>query len=166
MLLGYNDTMQEPLEPDSHRLAQGEISFVSRIIESTYGQQISSLEPILLTPTRRIFKALGTEKPLVLRTYTPESEDTRLQDIIANLLFLEQKWFPAERIVRTKDGANFSTSEGWYTLITIFIDGQPIPSTPEAFHRLGETLGKLHSLDFRSASIPLPKSRLLPKREV
>ena len=166
MLLGYNDTMQEQLEPDTPRLAQGEISFVSRIIESTYGQQISSLEPILLTPTRRIFKALGTEKPLVVRTFLPESDNESVHDITANLLFLEQKSFPAERIVKTKDGTPIDTSESWHTLITTFIDGRPIPSTPEAFYQLGETLGKLHTLDYRSANPPVPTSKLLPKREV
>jgi Ser/Thr protein kinase RdoA (MazF antagonist) len=158
--------MPEQLESDTRKRTSGETSFLLNIIESRYCQQVASLEPVLLTPTKRIFKAVADEKTFMVRSYVAVSEDKGAHDIVANLLFLEKESFPAERLIRTKDGANVWTSQGWHTLVTAFVDGKPIPSTPDAFHQIGKTLGALHALDYRSANPPVPISKLVPKREV
>lgn len=158
--------MSEQLKLDIDKLNPGEENFLSRILNSQYDKHLSSLEPLLLTDNKRIFKAQTDDKPFIIRTYLSENQVDDAQDVAANLLFLEKQSFPAEGLLRTTDGKSIGVVDGYHILATTFIDGKPIPSTSEAFGQLGETLGKLHSLDYYSANPSLPRSKLLPKRDV
>lgn len=162
----YNYAMAQEIEPDTNILIPGETTVIAHILDSQYDKKLTSLEPLLLTDDKRIFKAQTEDQPFVIRTYLAENQVNDVQDVAANLLFLETQSFPAERLLRTNDGKSIGVVDGNHILATTFIDGDPIPSTPEAFGQLAETLGKLHSLDYHPANPPVPTAKLLPKRDV
>lgn len=149
------------------QVALSEIPTLVDCVSGHFGQQISSLTPLLHTSYKHIYKAECEQgKGLVLRLYGPQTEKSSLQNHATNLLFLERNAIPAERLLRTSSGGNTLALDEWELLVTTFIEGQPLGSSLRTFHLLGKILGQLHSIAPLSAKQPLPASQLLPTQEI
>ncbi len=158
--------MNPILGEDLSKTTDGETTFIKQVLENNYGDIIYSLEPLLLKPDKRIFK-ITTDKGItwVVRAYAPDTSRIEVEDYIRNLLFLEKHNFPAERLIRTKAQENFVEVDDWNFLVTSFVSGKKLDSSSESFKLLGETLGKLHSINLAD-SLEIPKSKMLPRKEI
>jgi Ser/Thr protein kinase RdoA (MazF antagonist) len=67
--------------------------------------------------------------------------------------------------VRSIDGEAVVAHDGWYYLMTTFIEGVPFDWSLTAFYNLGAALGKLHALCL-DAAYSLPRAGMLPGREL
>jgi Ser/Thr protein kinase RdoA (MazF antagonist) len=82
------------------------------------------------------------------------------------LAFLEEQRYPAVRIVCSLDGETVVAHDGWYYLMTTFIEGVPFDWSPTSFYNLGAALGKLHALRLDAGAYTLPRAGMLPNGEL
>jgi Ser/Thr protein kinase RdoA (MazF antagonist) len=80
------------------------------------------------------------------------------------ILFLEKRVYPAPRLVRTADGSDLATDGDRAVLVMTLIEGAAPPLTAKAMERVGEALGRLHTIS------PLPPGAkpcgMLPRGEI
>ena len=80
------------------------------------------------------------------------------------ILFLEERGYPAPRLVPTADGAHLATDGDRAVLVMTLVKGATPPLTPETMERVGEALGRLHTI------APLPPGAkpcgMLPRGEI
>ena len=70
-----------------------------------------------------------------------------LQGRAAILGWLEQRGYPAPRVVRTRSGDLVGLAGIWATLATTYVTGTPLRPGPDQLRLLGGALGRLHALD-------------------
>jgi Ser/Thr protein kinase RdoA (MazF antagonist) len=101
--------------------------------------------------------------PWVARAFPPARPRVGAEGDAAILRFLERQDYPAERLAVDDAVSDF---DGSAVLVTQFVDGVPLPRTPEQFAIMGDLLGRLHALPFdKSASRPGGASGEDPSRE-
>jgi Ser/Thr protein kinase RdoA (MazF antagonist) len=101
--------------------------------------------------------------PWVARAFPPARPRAGVEGDAAILRFLERQGYPAERLAADDAVSDF---DGSAVLVTQFVDGVPLPRTPEQFAIMGDLLGRLHALPFdKSASRPGGASGEDPSRE-
>ena len=80
------------------------------------------------------------------------------------ILFLEERGYPAPRLVRTADGPDLATDGDRAVLVMTLIEGAAPPLTAEAMELVGEALGRLHAIG------PVPPGAkpcgMLPRGEI
>ena len=80
------------------------------------------------------------------------------------ILFLEQRGYPAPRLVRTEDGSDLASDGDRAVLVMTLIEGAAPPLTAEAMEQVGAALGRLHTIG------PLPLGAkpcgMLPRGEI
>ena len=107
-------------------------------LESTYGvrpKRTTELDNGVV----RVDLAQGT--PWVVRVFPSDRPVAHVQRDAAVLRYLESEGFPAERCV-----ADVSTFEGQGVLVTGFVKGSKPKPTASLQRKLGDLLGRLHSL--------------------
>jgi Ser/Thr protein kinase RdoA (MazF antagonist) len=65
----------------------------------------------------------------------------------AVLGWLEERAYPAPRVIPTRSGDPVGLAGVWVTLATTYLAGPPLRSGTEELRMLGEALGQLHALD-------------------
>ena len=93
----------------------------------------------------------------VLRVVSRKSAE---RDVMV-LSFLESQNFPAPRVIRSLSGCGTTPFGEQSVLVTTFIDGAPAGFSPHILYGVGETLGRLHTLDIADAHC-LPPAVMLP----
>src|SRR5262249_53760634 len=105
-------------------------------------------------------------RPSVLPDEQPKNRDGPCR----HPLFLEQRGYHAERIVRATHGSELLTTvDGWQVLVTTFIGGTATDFSAPRLRRLGSALGRLHALEPRAPEgtvRPLPRAGMLPGNEL
>ena len=78
--------------------------------------------------------------------------------------FLEERGYPAPRLVRTADGSDLAADGDRAVLVMTFIEGTAPPLTAEAMEQVGDALGRLHTIG------PVPPEAkpcgMLPRGEI
>ncbi len=92
----------------------------------------------------------------VLRVVSRKSAE---RDVLV-LSFLESQHYPAPRIIRSLSGCRATPYGEQSVLVTAFIDGAPAGFSPRIFYGVGETLGRLHTLDSAEARTLTPAEML------
>jgi Ser/Thr protein kinase RdoA (MazF antagonist) len=86
----------------------------------------------------------------VMRVHPAWREPARVHSDAAVLRLLEQRDYPAPRVVPALDGASVSTlsaaSDERTVVVTTYIEGEPTGLAVDGLRALGETLGQLHAL--------------------
>jgi Ser/Thr protein kinase RdoA (MazF antagonist) len=65
----------------------------------------------------------------------------------ATLDWLEERAYPAPRVIRTHSGDLVGLAGVWATLATTYVAGAPLRPDTDQLRLLGEALGRLHALD-------------------
>jgi len=65
----------------------------------------------------------------------------------STLLWLEDRGYPAPRVIRTHSGDLVGLAGVWATLATTYVAGTPLRPDTGQLRLLGEALGRLHALD-------------------
>ena len=123
----------------------------ARAIEERYGFRIDTIVP--LPDTDRAWRVQSDRGPLVLRLHGKERFASHAGEI-GTLRFLEERDYPAPRLVLAADGSvlgRWGEKEGY---LTTFVTGdQPLPSIDAAW-QLGAATGRLHALDSQGMNLP------------
>jgi Ser/Thr protein kinase RdoA (MazF antagonist) len=140
-------------------------------LEGRYGAHAPTLHLLADLPEKRVYRVdLEGQPAWVVRAYAPTSNRKTAMDLAAILSFLEQRGYPAERVVRGTDGSELLiTVDGWQVLVTTFIGGTATDFSASSLRRLGSALGRLHALDPRAPdgmARPLPRAEMLPANEL
>jgi Ser/Thr protein kinase RdoA (MazF antagonist) len=95
-----------------------------------------------------VVRALRTDVPLAgqLGGGTMAATDW-LCGRAATLRWLEDRGYPAPRVIRTHSGDPVGLAGVWATLATTYVTGTPLAPGPGQLRLLGEALGRLHALD-------------------
>jgi len=130
-------------------------NFSLHALASDSGKHIFRVEP-------------ASGQKLILRAY-PSNQDEKLQNLITILSFLEDRRYPAERIIPTASGNSIIEHNGWRLLMTTHIDGSSADYTFPALHSLAAMVGRLHALRASpqiNKKEMLPEAEMLPAREI
>ncbi len=132
-----------------------------------YGTQARSLHPLNSESGKRMYRIeRAWEQSWVLRAYPPESEDN-IQALVTMLAFLEEREYPAERLVRAEDGSFVVAHDGWRLLVTTFVEGSTVDYAMPTLRLLGATLGRLHALQpIATTPAVLPLAEMRPVNEI
>lgn len=132
-------------------------------VEAGYGIANFSLHALASDSGKHIFRVEpASEQKLILRAY-PSNQDENLQNLITILSFLEDRRYPAERIIPAANGNSIIEHNGWQLLMTTYIEGSAADYTFSALHSLAAMVGQLHAL---CASPQINKKEMLPKAEM
>ncbi len=144
-----------------------EVVMLAELVKRYYGMQARLLHPLDSESGKRMYRVeRAWEQPRVLRAYPPESEDN-IQALVTVLAFLEQREYPAERLVRAEDGSFVVTHDGWRLLVTTFVEGSTVDYAPPTLRLLGATLGRLHALQpITTTPAALPLAQMRPVNEI
>ncbi|WP_220202723.1 phosphotransferase enzyme family protein [Reticulibacter mediterranei] len=147
-----------------------DIPDISSYLSQRYNLQNIAIELLNMVPGKYVYQiTLATGVCWILRMYQVENDQSAVFSPLALayvLAFLEEQQYSAVRIVRSLDGETVVMHEGWYYLITTFIDGIPFDWSLTAFYNLGAALGKLHALRLGAAASTLPRAGMLPSGEL
>jgi Ser/Thr protein kinase RdoA (MazF antagonist) len=142
---------------------------LSSCIRQRYNLQNIAIELLNMVPGKYVHRiTLATGVSWILRIYQIANDQSVVFSPFALarvLTFLEERQYPAVRIVRSTDGEMVVACDGWYYLMTTFIEGVPFDWSPTAFYNLGAALGKLHALRLHEAR-DMPRAGMLPGREL
>ena len=142
-----------------------------KFIQDRYGLQDMVIDTLNRTSEKCVYRVrLPGGESWLLRVYQAEDD----QDMVFSsfslasvLTFLEERQYPAVKVIRSLDDETVIVHDGWQCLMTSFVDGTPIDLSPDACYRLGETLGQLHALClFDDVSPALPWAGMLPSGEL
>jgi Ser/Thr protein kinase RdoA (MazF antagonist) len=96
-----------------------------------------------------VVRALRTDVPLAVRF--PAAGTVAVTDWLlgraATLGWLEERAYPAPRVIRTRSGDLVGLAGVWATLATTYIAGPALRPDTGQLRLLGEALGRLHALD-------------------
>jgi Ser/Thr protein kinase RdoA (MazF antagonist) len=101
-------------------------------------------------------------EPRVVRVARPDTEETPVRPEV--LIALEEKDFPAPRVIHALDGSAIVQHDGANVMLTTFVEGEIVEShanTPDSLRGLGRALGQLHAVPLPSAT--LPSSIFMPR---
>ena len=136
---------------------------------AAYGIENFSLHAFKSDSGKHIFRVeQGSGQNMILRVY-PSNDDEKLQNLITILTFLEDRHYPAERIMPAANGDSIIKRNDWQLLMTTCIEGSSVDYTLPALNSLATMLGRLHALRASSQvneKRPLPKAEMLPAREI
>lgn len=95
-----------------------------------------------------VVRAFRTDLPLEpqFQGSRPMAVTDWLQGRAAILNWLEQRGYPAPRVVRTRSGDLVGLAGIWATLATTYVTGAPLRPGAGQLRLLGEALGRLHAL--------------------
>jgi Ser/Thr protein kinase RdoA (MazF antagonist) len=123
--------------------------------ETLYGLEGYSLSPLSGGVRDHTYVLKRPAAPsLVLRLAEDEAGDASLEQV---LLYLEEREYPAPRVIRAADGSAVVQHGGRRMLLTTFIDGLLVDSeanSPVSLHRMGEMIGRLHALSPLPGDLP------------
>jgi Ser/Thr protein kinase RdoA (MazF antagonist) len=144
---------------------------VLKFIRERYGSQNIVLDILSRTAEKCVYQIrLPDGEAWLLRMYQVAND----QDMVFSsfflasvLTFLEERQYPAVRVIRSIDDEMVIVHDGWHCLMTTFVEGTPIDLSPDSFYRLGAILGKLHALPLIDDVSPaLPWAGMLPSGEL
>ena len=148
------------------------IELLSDLVANQYGAHPVQLEPLhrFASAERGIFRVeRAAQPPWLLRAYRQEpGEDRWLVQRAATLLYLEQRGYPAPRLVHTRQGEMVGRQHGWATLMLTFVKGT-VDEQTGAFDAIGAALARLHTVDVRTATSttpPVPFARWQPQQQI
>jgi Ser/Thr protein kinase RdoA (MazF antagonist) len=95
---------------------------------------------------RPVYIVRQGETQYILRVYPPENTRSDPETLVKVFGLLAEADYPAERTIPTKDGARMVERDGWRLVMTNFIVGKANDTEPATLFRLGDLLGRLHSL--------------------
>jgi Ser/Thr protein kinase RdoA (MazF antagonist) len=163
-LLGDRYGLPPAVEVTLHRVTENEQTdiFVVRPARARTGR--GPVEPTAGPPPL----------PWVVRVHPTWRRAARTRSDVAALRLLEQRGYPAARVVAALDGAAVSTigaAGGERTVVvTTYVEGEPTGLRVEGLRALGETLGRLHSLPLDTDDRLWPEGLLpagmLPRNEL
>jgi Ser/Thr protein kinase RdoA (MazF antagonist) len=119
--------------------------------------------PVTLTPARHGLNPVF----LVARNGAPEwviRAGRSLPRFAHTILFLEERGYPAPRLVRTADGSDLAVDGDRAVLVMTLIEGSAPPLTPDAMEQVGEALGRLHTIG--PAPLGAKPCGMLPRGEI
>ncbi len=142
---------------------------LARLVERHHGFTPTALHPLRVLQGRGIYRVERSAAPQwVLRAFQGDAFADDLRAHVAVLAFLEQEGFPATRLVRALDGSAVVEHDGWWAIMTTYIEGAEADYSPANLRWLGEALGRLHTLDLRAgaaATPPVLPAARLPTQE-
>src|SRR2546423_1740002 len=142
-----------------------EWSFLVKMVREWYDFQILALHKLPSDSEKDIFQVdLANGASGILRIVEDSSKET-LVELVRLLMFFEQNNYPAERIMLTIEQTPMGAVSGWHMVMTTFLRGIPVASTPANFSLLGAILGRLHALKPFLTYLP-PSSNMLPSGEI
>lgn len=164
-----------------------EIANLTRFLEARYGQGIIQVHP-LAQGWKQVYRVERAANPDWVVRVVPQANEQTPADTVAGmvdlLLWLEQQAYPAERLVRTVDGAALVTYNDAWLFVTSYLGksltlwqppstrqtmdaspDQPPVSDVAIFGALGAALGRLHTLALPTTP-PLRQAGMLPTREL
>ncbi len=138
-------------------------------VETGYGIANFSLHALNSDTGKHIFRVeKASGQKLILRVY-PLNQHEKLQNLITVLTFLEDRRYPAERIILAVNGDSITRHNGWQLLMTTYIEGTSADYTLPALRSLAAVLGRLHALCASpqgNGKEMLPEAEMLPSREI
>ena len=139
---------------------QDDSIFFMALIEEQYAAQnirLRSLSPYNFD-WRGIYRVESSNNiSWVLRAFRQDGSENSLLSPAAMHLFLEKQGYPAPRVVWTRSGKPVGTANGWWTLMTTFVEGTQADYSLESLRALGSITAQLHRLHFDEAmSMTLP----------
>jgi Ser/Thr protein kinase RdoA (MazF antagonist) len=142
---------------------------ISSCIRRRYNLQDIAIELLNMVPGKYVYRITpATGVSWILRIYQIVNDQSTVFSpfaLVHVLTFVEEQQYLAVRIVRSIDGEAVVAHDGWYYLMTTFIEGVPFDWSLTAFYNLGAALGKLHALCL-DAAYSLPRAGMLPGREL
>jgi Ser/Thr protein kinase RdoA (MazF antagonist) len=139
-------------------------------VRQHYNLQDVAIKLLNMVPGKYVYQiTLATGVSWILRMYQVENDQSVVFSPFAMacvLTFLEEQQYPAVRIVRSLEGEIVVGHDGWYYLMTTFVEGIPFDWSPTAFYNLGAALGRLHALRLHGAVRSLPRAGMLPGGEL
>ncbi|GAC1343015.1 MAG: hypothetical protein NVSMB27_02500 [Ktedonobacteraceae bacterium] len=143
---------------------------LTKLVKYLYGAQEVMLRRLSSATGKHIyFVEQANGQKWVLRAYSSANDDKDGSSLAAILLFLEEQQYPAERVVRAKNGDIVSMYDDWRLLITTFVEGVVTDYSPPNLRLLGAMLGRLHALRPLSPTAEawtLPLAEMLPAPEL
>jgi Ser/Thr protein kinase RdoA (MazF antagonist) len=96
-----------------------------------------------------VVRALRTDVPIAGQVGGGEIVTVTdwLRGRASTLLWLEDRGYPAPRVIRTHSGDLVGLAGVWATLATTYVAGTPLRPDTGQLRLLGEALGRLHALD-------------------
>jgi len=147
-----------------------EVAVLSGLVEGLYALQAISLHPLNSESGKQISRVEQADgQRWVLRAYSSLENRNDIFDLATMLLFLETQGYPAERIVRTMNNEVVATADGYWVLMTTFIEGRTVDYSLPTLRLMGSMLGRLHALNPQIASatgLSIPTAEMLPAREL
>lgn len=142
-------------------------SAVTALLDSRYGAR-GMLTPFYEDPEAALYRVERIDgTPWVARVFSQTRSLERVRSDGTVLLYLERQGFPAERVVPATDGSLATDLNGHGVLVTTFIPGRPPGRDADSLRKLGEALGRLHTLQtpvgepvLRRRASALPKDDL------
>jgi Ser/Thr protein kinase RdoA (MazF antagonist) len=135
---------------------------LKRVLRGKYGAGDCAVCPLAGSWEGNVYRvARGNGCDWVLRVLDPEGA---ARDI-ATLGFLEDHRYPAPRLIRTASGGAMTTLGKRVLLVTGFVEGSHADLSPATLRLLGERLGELHALDWKSCRDP-PRAEMLPEADM
>jgi len=122
---------------------------LTEALERVYGLQNTMLSRIdlHLHKERGVYEVTQTNgSQWILRVTHQEQERETLLTCAEILQLLQQHHYVAPCVVVGKDGESVGSDQGWWMLLTTWIEGNQIEYTPEHVSALGATLGQLHAV--------------------
>ena len=140
-----------------------DIAFLKNLVEHYYQIQVISLDHLSSNTGKYLYRVeQANGQRWLLRLVQDDDSIFALANV---LLFLEDKAYSAERIIRTVEHTAVGGVEDWYFLMTTFLTGTSLDPSPATFFLLGATLGRLHALKVPETR-SLPIAEMLPEREL
>lgn len=141
------------------------------LLKERYQIRARSLRPLAELPDKLVYRAVvNGQTSWVVRFYAQTGHSEMASHLATILAFLENRGYPAERIVRAADGsALVAPAEGWQIVVTTFLHGTTTGLSRASLHHLGAALGQLHALGPRASEgmpVSLPRAAMLPTNEL
>lgn len=118
------------------------------LVERQYDASIVDLR--LLSPRwgRRIYRVERRSAPSwVMRIYPPSFRGEALTSHTTTLRFLEQRGYPAPRLIQTRDGQVVVPFGDRRIVVTSFVAGEQLDGSPASLSLLAAAVGRLHTID-------------------
>lgn len=147
-----------------------EVALFSGVLERHYDAQGPSLHPLVRREEKRAYRVEREQgEPWVLHAYPVGGWSDSALGQAAVLSFLEERRYPASRLVGTRDSTPVVEHQGWRVIVTTFTEGTSTAYSPSSLRLLGAALGRLHALSPAAATRAtpaLPVAGMRPANEV